>query len=646
MPVTQATATINGKPLTLETGKYAKQAGGAVTCRYGDTIVFAAATVAKTIRAGIDFFPLPVDFEERLYAAGKIPGSSPRREGRPSEEGILTARLVDRPVRPLGPKGFKNDVQIIVSAWSSDQENDYDVLAVNAASAALHISNAPFEGPIGCVRVGTVGGKLTLNPTIQEMLDSELDLVVAGTKDSIMMVEAGADQINEDKLIEALGLAQQGIAKLCDAQEELRRAAGKPKLEWVPPARDAARLAPIREFFAQRLRAKLRNPDKAEREAGLDAVKDEALLQFVTPDGTTTPDEVKAEWDAVLEREFRTAVVDEKLRPDGRGTKDIRELEIEVGVLPRAHGSAVFRRGQTQVMSVVTLGPSGDEQIIDTLSPVDTKRFMPPYNLPPDSVGEVRMMRGAGRREIGHGALGERALLPVIPLKEQFPYTIRVVSETLESNGSSSMASTCGSTLSLMDAGVPIKQMIGGIAMGLVLQDGKHTVLTDIQGLEDHYGDMDFKVCGSDKGITALQMDIKVKGITLQIMREALAQAREARLFILGEMRQVIDKPRAELNKYAPRIDTVKINPDKIRDIIGPGGKMIRAIQSESGTNIEVEDDGTIRITGAKPEGREKARAMIEGLTKEPEVGEVYDGKITRIMSIGAFVEYLPGKAC
>jgi polyribonucleotide nucleotidyltransferase len=373
-------------------------------------------------------------------------------------------------------------------------------------------------------------------------------------------------------------------------------------------------------------------------------VKDEALKQFVTPDGKTTADEVAAEWDAVLEHEFRTAVVEEKLRPDGRGTKDIRELEIEVGVLPRAHGSAVFRRGQTQVLSVVTLGPSGDEQIIDTLSPVDTKRFMHHYNFPPYSVGEVRMMRGAGRREIGHGALVERAILAVIPTKEEFPYTIRIVSETLESNGSSSMASTCGSTLALMDCGVPIKTMIGGIAMGLVLENGKHTVLTDIQGLEDHYGDMDFKVCGSDQGITSLQMDIKVKGITLEIMREALAQAREARLFILGEMRQVIDKPRADLNKYAPRIDTVKINPDKIRDIIGPGGKMIRAIQSESGTNIEVEDDGTIRITGAKPEGRDKARAMIEGLTKEPEVGEVYEGKVTRIMSIGAFVEYLPGK--
>ncbi|MBI3522366.1 MAG: polyribonucleotide nucleotidyltransferase [Chloroflexi bacterium] len=650
MPVTRSQANINDKPFTFETGKYAAQAGGAVTVRYGDTIVFAAATVAKTTRPGIDWFPLTVDFEERLYAAGKIPGSFPRREGRPSEEGILTARLVDRPIRPLWPKGFKNDVQIIVSAWSSDQENDYDVLAVNAASAALHISNAPFEGPIGCVRVGTVDGKLTLNPTIQQLLESDLDLVVAGTRDSVMMVEAGADQVSESTLLEALALAQQGIAKLCDAQEELRKAAGKPKLDPAKPRRDEVKLGEVARFFEERLRAKLRNADKAQRESGLDELRAEAEARFVTKQensstaGPISSDEVGAEYERILEHEFRKAVTEENLRPDGRDTKTIRPLEIEVGVLPRAHGTGLFRRGQTQVLSVVTLGPSGDEQIIDTLSPVDTKRYMHHYNFPPYSVGEVRMMRGAGRREIGHGALGERALLPVIPTKEEFPYTIRVVSETLESNGSSSMASTCGSTLALMDAGVPIKEMIAGIAMGLVLEGGKYTILTDIQGLEDHYGDMDFKVTGSDKGITALQMDIKVKGITLEIMREALDQAREARLFILREMRQVIDKPRAELNAYAPRIDTVKINPDKIRDIIGPGGKMIRAIQSESGTNIEVEDDGTIRITGAKPEGREKARQMIEGLTRDAEVGEVFDGKVTRIMSIGAFVEYLPGK--
>ncbi|HEX4744889.1 MAG TPA: polyribonucleotide nucleotidyltransferase [Candidatus Limnocylindria bacterium] len=643
MPITRSQATINDKALTFETGKYARQAGGAVTVRYGDTIVFAAGTVGN-VRPGIDFFPLTVDFEERLYAAGKIPGSFPRREGRPSEEGILTARLVDRPIRPLWPKGFKNDVQIVVSAWSSDQENDYDVLAVNAASAALHISNAPFEGPIGCVRVGTVDGKLTLNPTIQQMETSKLDLVVAGTRESVMMVEAGADQVSEDMLLDALKLAQEGIAKICDAQEELRRAAGKPKLEHSAPVRDEAKLGEVSRFFKERISAKLRHADKAQREAGLDLLRLEAAKQYAVEGGQVTPEEVSAEYERILEEEFRRAVTEENIRPDGRDTKTIRELEIEVGVLPRTHGSALFRRGQTQVLNISTLGPSKDEQIIDTLSPVDTKRFMHHYNFPPYSVGEVRMMRGAGRREIGHGALVERALLPVIPPKEQFPYTIRIVSETLESNGSSSMASTCGSTLSLMDAGVPISEMVGGIAMGLVLEKGKYAILTDIQGLEDHYGDMDFKVCGTKNGITALQMDIKVKGITLEIMREALAQARDARLFILDAMRQVIDKPRAELNKYAPRIDTIKVHPDKIREIIGPGGKMIRAIQSESDTSIEVEDDGTVRVTGAKPEGRAKAIAMIEGITKEPEVGEVFDGKVTRIMSIGAFVEYLPGK--
>jgi polyribonucleotide nucleotidyltransferase len=644
MPVTQAQASINGKPLVFETGKYAKQAGGAVTVRYGDTIVFAAATVAKTIRAGIDFFPLTVDFEERLYAAGKIPGSFPRREGRPSEEGILTARLTDRPIRPLFPKGFKNDVQIVASAWSADQENDYDVLVVNAASAALTISDAPFEGPIGCVRVGTIGGKLTLNPTIQQMEESDLDLVVAGTRDSIMMIEAGARQVTEDFLVEALALAQEGIKELCDAQEELRRAVGKPKLAIAALPDTTAKLAPVVAYLKERIHAKLRNPDKAQRETGLDLLKADAVAQFVSEGSLVLAEEVAAAYETILEEEFRRAVTEENLRPDGRDTKTIRPLSIEVGVLPRTHGSGLFTRGQTQVLSVTTLGPTGDEQIIDTLSPVDTKRYMHHYNFPPYSVGEVRMMRGAGRREIGHGALAERALIPVLPTKEEFPYTIRVVSETLESNGSSSMASTCGSTLSLMDAGVPIKEMIAGIAMGLVTSGSRHTVLTDIQGLEDHYGDMDFKVCGSAKGITALQMDIKIKGISLDIMREAFYQARDARLFILKAMQDVLPAPRAELSFWAPRIETIKIHPDKIREVIGPGGKMIRAIQSETGTNIELEDDGTVRITGAKAEGREKAKQMIQGLTREPEVGEVFDGKVTRIMSIGAFVEYLPGK--
>src|SRR5207248_2323067 len=516
MPVTRSQATINGKPLTFETGKYAKQAGGAVTVRYGDTVVFAAATVAKTIRTGIDFFPLTVDFEERLYAAGKIPGSFPRREGRPSEEGILTARLTDRPIRPLFPKGFRNDVQIIVSAWSADQENDYDVLAVNAASAALTISNAPFEGPIGCVRVGTVDGELTLNPTIQQMEESTLDLIVAGTRDSIMMMEAGAHEVTEDFLIQALALAQEGIKKICDAQMDLQRASGKPKMEYITVVPDAARLGAVTTFLTQRLRAKLRNPDKAQREAGLDELKLEAVAQFATGDNAPlTLEEVSEVYEQLLEDEFRKAVTEENLRPDGRGTKDIRQLAIEVGVLPRTHGSAVFTRGQTQVLSVATLGP--------------------------------------------------------------------------------------------MDAGVPIKGMIGGTAKGLVTSGDKWTGVTDIQGLEDHYGDMDFKVTGSAKGVTALQMDIKIKGISLDIMRAAFQQAREARLLILEAMRNVIDQPRSELSRYAPRIETIKIQPDKVREVIGPGGKMVRAIQAETGTTIELEDDGTVRITGAKAEGRDRA---------------------------------------
>src|SRR5947208_10329009 len=528
MPVTRSQATINGKPLTFETGKYAKQAGGAVTVRYGDTVVFAAATVARTI---------------------------------------------------------------------------------------------------------------------QQMEESTLDLIVAGTRDSIMMMEAGARQVSEDFLIQAVGLAQEGIRKICDAQMELQAASGKPKLEYIHVVPDPARLGAVTSFLSQRLRAKLRNPDKAQREAGLDELKLEAVAQFAT--GETAPltlEEVSAVYEQLLEEEFRKAVTEENLRPDGRGTKDIRQLSIEVGALPRTHGSAVFTRGQTQVLSVATLGPGGDEQIIDTLSPVDTKRYMHHYNFPPFSVGEVRMMRGAGRREIGHGALAERAILPVLPTKEEFPYTIRVVSGTLESNGSSSMASTCGSTLALMDAGVPIKEMIGGIAMGLVTSGDKYTILTDIQGLEDHYGDMDLKVTGSAKGVTALQMDLKVKGISADVLGQAFQQAKEARLFILDAMRKVIDRPRSELSKYAPRIETIKIHPDKIREVIGPGGKMIRSIQSETGTAIELEDDGTVRITGAKADGRERGKAMIMGMTKEPEVGEVYDGKVTRIMSIGAFVEYLPGK--
>src|ERR671936_1390035 len=652
MSATRSQAKINAKALVFETGKLAEQAGGAVTVRYGDTIVFAAATVSPTVRPGIDFFPLTVDFEERLYAAGKIPGSFPRREARPSEWAILTARLTDRPIRPLFPKGFRNDVQIVVTPFSADQENEPDILAVNAASAALALSPAPFEGPIGCVRVGTVDGKLTLNPTIQELEESELDLVVAGTRDAIMMLEAGAKQVSEDLLIEALQLAQTGIAGLIDAQEALVAASGKPKMTWTAEKVDPGKEERVAAFLADKIRARVRNPDKALREQGLDELKREAVAALVplAKEGQPTDPNAIAEadidlaFDSVLKKEFRRAVIEEGLRPDGRSLTEIRPLSIEVGVLPRTHGSALFQRGQTQILSIATLGPTGDEQIIDTLEPVDTKRYMHHYNFPPYSVGETRPLRGPGRREIGHGALAERALLPVVPSKEEFPYTIRVVSEVLSSNGSTSMASTCGSTLALMDAGVPIRAAIGGVAMGLVMDQGRHAVLTDIQGIEDALGDMDFKVAGSRTGVTAVQMDIKIKGLTIEIMRTALEQARQGRMFILDKMEAAIARPRVELSAYAPRIETMKVHPDRIRDIIGPGGKMIRQIQTESGTEIEVEDDGTVRIAGVKPEGREKAKQLINALTKEVEVGEVYTGKVTRIMGLGAFVEIAPGK--
>jgi len=450
MPITRAETTINGKPLVFETGKLAEQAGGAVTVQYGDTIVFAAASVSPSLRPGIDFFPLTVDFEERLYAAGKIPGSFPRREGRPSEEAILTARLADRTIRPLFPKGFRNDTQIILYALSADQEHDPDVLAVNAASAALAISPAPFDGPIGCVRVGTVNGKLTLNPTIPQMETSEMDLVVAGTRDAVMMIEAGANEVPEERMLEAIELARTGIAATIDAQEDLVRRVGKPKMQWIPEKVDAAKGERISAYLAERVRAKVRHADKAQREAGLDEVRTEAISTLATPEGDVTEADVSMTFDDVVKKEVRRAILEEGIRPDGRGLKDIRALDIQVGVLPRTHGSAIFKRGQTQILSITTLGPTADEQIIDTLAPVASKRYMHHYNFPPFSVGEVRPLRGAGRREIGHGALAERALLPAIPPKEEFPYTIRVVSETFSSNGSTSMASTCGSTLSLM----------------------------------------------------------------------------------------------------------------------------------------------------------------------------------------------------
>ena len=635
---------IGSKPMILETGKFAEQAGGAVTVRYGDTVVLATATASKAPREGIDFFPLTVDFEERLYAAGKIPGSFPRREGRPSEYGILTGRLVDRPLRPLFPKGFRNDVQIIVTPLSADQENDADVLAINGASAALAISEIPFDGPVGAVRVGLIDGNFIANPTISELEESDLDMVIAGTYDAILMVEGGAKEVPEERLIGALEFAQPLIRASIDIQRQLAQTAGKPKIEFPVFGVDPVKAQRIREYISERVKQAARNPNKAAREDATEQVR-LAAIGVLAPEGADiTAAEVTKVFEETLKDAVRSAIIEEGIRPDGRKLDEIREVTCEVGILPRAHGSALFKRGQTQVLSIATLGPSGDEQIIDTLEPVDTKRYMHHYNFPPYSVGETRPLRGPGRREIGHGALAERALLPVVPSKEEFPYTIRVVSEVLSSNGSTSMASTCGSTLALMDAGVPIRAAIGGVAMGLVMDQGRHAVLTDIQGIEDALGDMDFKVTGSRTGVTAVQMDIKIKGLTIEIMRTALEQARQGRMFILDKMEAAIARPRVELSAYAPRIETMKVHPDRIRDIIGPGGKMIRQIQTESGTEIEVEDDGTVRIAGVKPEGREKAKQLINALTKEVEIGEVYTGKVTRIMGLGAFVEIAPGK--
>ncbi|HLQ05667.1 MAG TPA: polyribonucleotide nucleotidyltransferase, partial [Verrucomicrobiae bacterium] len=626
-----------------ETGKLAKQAHGSVIVRYGDSVVLVTACRASNPREGIDFLPLTVDYREYTYASGRIPGGFFKREGKPTEKEVLTSRCIDRPTRPLFPAGWRYETQIIALVLSADQENDTDVLAITGASAALALSDIPFQKTVAAVRMGLVDGQYIVNPTFLQRKESKLDLIVVGSKDGLVMVEAGAKEVSEEQVVTALDTAHAAIRQIVTAIDDLAKEAGKTKMKVAKKeiGHDFYReveekvLVPLTE--AMRIRGKLENYETVDL-----ALKD---LVASIPEGEVERKlDAKAIFKELKEKVLREEVLTHSVRLDGRKFDEVRPIWIETGVLPRTHGSAVFTRGQTQVLSIATLGPSGDEQIIDTLSPVDTKRFMHHYNFPPFSVGEVRMMRGAGRREIGHGALAERSLVPVMPTKEEFPYTIRVVSETLESNGSSSMASTCGSTLALMDAGVPIKEMVAGIAMGLVTANGKHTVLTDIQGLEDHYGDMDFKICGSAKGVTGLQMDIKIKGISLQIMREAFMQAREARLFILDAMRKVIDHPREDLSKYAPRIETIKIHPDKIREVIGPGGKMIRAIQSETGTAIELEDDGTVRITGAKPEGRQKAIAMIEGITKEPEVGEVFDGKVTRIMSIGAFVEYLPGK--
>ncbi len=634
---------VAGRDITITTGTVAEQASGAVLIRTGETVVLCTAMMSKEPREGIDFFPLTCDYEEKLYAAGKIPGAFLRREGRPSEQAILTSRLTDRPIRPLFPEGFRNDVQVVSTVLSVDQEADPAILSINGASAALTISEIPFQGPIGAVRMGYIDGQLVVNPKLPDMERSELDLVVAGTREAILMVEAGAKGVGEQVVVEALEVAHQHIAGICGALLELREAVGKPKVEFVAPHYDPEIVAAVAEFLEGRLDEAAYHPDKAERENRLSALKKEmkaALLGRWPDEG----DVLSTLFEKRFKDRVRQRVIDEGVRVDGRGPKDVRRIEVRTSVLPRTHGSGMFRRGQTQALTILTLGTVGDAQRLDGLGLEENKRYMHHYNMPPFSTGEAKPLRSPGRREIGHGALAERALVPVVPGVDEWPYTMRLVSEILSSNGSTSMASVCGSTLALMDAGVPIAAPVGGIAMGLVTREGRYAILTDIQGVEDALGDMDFKVAGTAEGITALQMDIKIKGLSRAMMAEALEQAREARLFVLGKMLEVIPEPRKEMSPYSPRITTIQINPDKIRDVIGPGGKVIRKIVEETGAQIDVEDDGKIFVASSDQDSARRAIDWIKSLTDEVEVGRIYRGKVVRIMPFGAFVEVLPNQ--
>ena len=635
---------IGGKTLTIESGWIAGQADGSVTLRLGDTVMLITACMSDKAREGIDFFPLSVDYEERMYSVGRIPGSFFRREGRPSTEGILAGRLTDRPIRPLFPKGFRNEVQVVATILSADQENPPDVLSIVGASAALSISSIPFDGPIAGCRIGYVDGQMVVNPTFEQMESSTMELIVAGSKDAVVMVEAGAKEISESIILDAIEAAQEANGKIVDAIEELVKLAGKPKITIEPPPtpREAA-VAAMNDDVRSRVReAVFAGYEKGERDKAVGVIQSEvaATLPEDVPSG-----EVRDAFDSLVDEVFRKGVLKENVRADGRQRNEVRPITTEVGVLPRTHGTGLFTRGQTQVLSVVTLGSLSDEQRLDTLSPVSTKRYMHHYNFPPYSVGEVKRVGTPGRREIGHGALAERALEPMIPDKDDFPYTIRIVSEALSSNGSTSMGSVCGSTLSLMDAGVPIKAPVAGVAMGLIMDaEGDYAVLTDIQGIEDHLGDMDFKVAGTAEGITALQMDIKIKGITPAIMREAMAQAKEARLFILAKILSTISTHRENMSPFAPRMIKLNIPVDKIGAIIGPGGKTIRAIIAETKATIDVQDAGTVFIGSPNEDSLASARSKIEGLTKEAEVGTIFKGKVVRSTTFGAFVEILPGK--
>ncbi|WP_438448270.1 polyribonucleotide nucleotidyltransferase [Gorillibacterium sp. sgz5001074] len=636
---------LGGRTLVLETGKLAKQANAAVMARYGDTAVLCTVTASPDPK-DLDFFPLTVNYEERLYAVGKIPGGYIKREGRPTQKAILASRLTDRPIRPLFPEGFRNDVQIVNLVMSVEQDNSPEITAMIGTSCALAISDVPFNGPIGGVIVARVNGEFVINPTVEQSNISDMYLVVAGTKDAIMMVEAEARELPEDVILEAIMFGHESIKKICEGIEQFVQEVGKPKMEVKLHAADSAVDADVRAYASERLVQAVRIPEKQARYDAIEAINSETVEHFkaVYAEEASKIGDVKEVLYDIVKEEVRRLITHDKVRPDGRALDEIRPIACETSLLARTHGSALFTRGQTQALSIATLGSIGDEQLLDGIDLEERKRFMHHYNFPPFSVGEARPLRPPGRREIGHGALGERALEMVLPDEKEFPYTIRVVSEVLESNGSTSQASICASTMALMDAGVPIKAPVAGVAMGLI-KDGEHvSILTDIQGMEDHLGDMDFKVAGTSKGVTAIQMDIKIDGIDREILKEALKQANKGRMFILDKMLATIDKPRKELSQYAPKIITMQIHPDKIREVIGAGGKVINKIIEETGVKIDIEQDGSIFIASSNQAANERAREIIESIVREVVVGETYLGTVKRIEKFGAFVEVLPGK--
>ena len=633
---------IGGLEFSIEMGKVAKQADGAAYVSYGDTVVLVASCSGKEPKEGTDFFPLTVDYRENTYAAGKIPGGFFKREGRPTEKEILTSRLIDRPMRPLFPEGFNNETQIVALVLSADKENDPDIMSITGASAATYCSPIPFHNPIAAVRVGLMNGNFVVNPPISKLKDSTLNLTVAGTEDALVMVQAGANEIPEEMMVEALDFAHGIIRKLIGLQKELYEQIQPQKREFVKPAFDPAEYERIEQAYAQKISEALHIKGKMESYARMDELHEENLAA-IPEDEEERRAQAEKTFQHVMEKIFRKEILEDRLRPDGRRFDEIREITAEVSLLPRTHGSALFTRGETQALVTATLGTADDEQRMDTLEGESFKRFMLHYNFPPFSVGEVKMLRGPGRREVGHGALAERSILPIMPSEEAFPYTVRVVSDILESNGSSSMATVCGGVLALMDAGVPIKSPVAGIAMGLVKEGDKYAILTDIAGAEDHYGDMDFKVAGTEKGITGLQMDIKIGGITKEIMAEALAQAREGRRFILKRMAECLQSPRSEISPYAPRIITIQIPKDKIGGVIGTGGKLIRGIIEQTGVKIDIEDDGKVNIASTDTDSAQKAIRMIEDLVMEAEVGKTYLGTVTRLVDFGAFVEIFPG---